>query len=46
MVSSEVEEIIDTCDRVMILYDGKTRGELSSEECVKKRMLDVMYGVE
>ena len=46
VVSSEVEEIIDTCDRVMILYDGKTRGELSSEECVKKRMLDVMYGVE
>ncbi|GAA0806438.1 sugar ABC transporter ATP-binding protein [Faecalicatena orotica] len=45
VVSSEVEEIIDTCDRVIILYDGRIKGELLSKDCVKKSMLDTMYGI-
>lgn len=45
VVSSEVEEIIDTCDRVIILYDGRVKGELLSKDCAKKKMLDTMYGI-
>lgn len=45
VVSSEIEEIIDTCDRVIILYDGSVKGELLSKDCAKKKMLDTMYGI-
>lgn len=46
VVSSEVEEIIDTCDRVLILYDGKIKSELLSKDCEKQKMLNTMYGID
>lgn len=46
VVSSEVEEILDTCDRILILYEGKLKAKLSSEQCVKSDMMNLMYGVD
>lgn len=45
VVSSEIEEIIDTCDRVIILYNGEVKQEFLSKDFAKKKLLDAMYGI-
>lgn len=45
VVSSEVEEVIEVCDRVIILYNGQMKGELGAEDFAKKKVLDMMYGI-
>ncbi len=46
VVSSEIEEILDTCDRILVLYEGKLKAERSSNQCVKSEMMNLMYGVD
>lgn len=45
VVSSELDEILDTCDRVLVMYEGKIFGELTSSEFDRTKILDWMYGV-
>ena len=40
-VSSEIEEIVGMCDRVIVMGAGKVRGELNGEEITKQRILEL-----
>ena len=41
LVSSEIEEIVGMCDRVVIMGAGKRRGELSRGEITKQKILEL-----
>jgi monosaccharide-transporting ATPase len=41
-ISSELEELIDTCDRVQVLRDGATVRELTGQEITEESMLEAM----
>lgn len=39
-ISSELDELIRNCDRIIVIRDGQKMGELSnSEECTEERIL-------
>ncbi len=40
-VSSEIEEIVGMCDRVVVMGAGKVRGELKKDEITKQRILEL-----
>lgn len=40
-VSSEIEEIVGMCDRVVVMGAGKVRGELNKGEITKQRILEL-----
>ena len=40
-VSSEIEEIVGMCDRVVVMGAGKVRGELKKGEITKQRILEL-----
>ena len=40
-VSSEIEEIVGMCDRVVVMGAGKVRGELKKSEITKQRILEL-----
>ena len=46
VVSSEIDEILQTCDRVLVLYEGKIFGEEKYKDFDRKRILSWMYGVK
>ena len=39
MVSSEMPEIIGTCDRIYVINEGQIAGELSKEEVSQERIM-------
>ena len=41
-VSSELDELITTCDRVLVLRDGRTVSELTGREITEEAMLQAM----
>jgi ribose transport system ATP-binding protein len=43
MVSSEIEEVISECDRVLILRNGKIAGEVEGERKVKEKILQYAF---
>lgn len=46
VVSSEIEEILDTCDRILVLYEGEIRAEINQGEAQKSKIINLMYGVD
>lgn len=44
MISSEMEELIGLSDRIMILYEGRVKGELKREEFSQATILDIASG--
>ena len=40
MISSEMPEILGMSDRIMILHEGKKKGELSREEATQEKIMD------
>lgn len=46
VVSSEIDEILETCDRVLVLYEGKLFGEIDSRPFDRAKILSWMYGVD
>jgi ribose transport system ATP-binding protein len=46
MVSSELEELVDHCDRVVVLASGRAVGELGSDELDVGRILHTIFEVE
>lgn len=44
VVSSELDEILETCDRILVMYEGKSFGELTSSQFDRSKILDWMYG--
>jgi D-xylose transport system ATP-binding protein len=45
LVSSEAEELVDVCDRVLVLRNGVVGGELRGEEMTEERLLRLAAGV-
>lgn len=44
LISSEFEEIMGMCDRTMILYEGRTMGELSREAFSEETIMALSHG--
>jgi len=42
MVSSELPEILGMCDRVMVMHEGRVRGELSRDEATQERIMELI----
>jgi ribose transport system ATP-binding protein len=45
MVSSEMTEIIGTCDRVLVMREGEIMGELSKQELTEQNLISLSMGV-
>ena len=43
--SSDEEELIGLCDRVLVLYDGKIRTELKGKDLTKENLISASLGV-
>jgi ribose transport system ATP-binding protein len=41
MISSELPEIVGVCDRVLVMYEGKTRGSLAGGEINEKAIIQM-----
>lgn len=46
LVSSEPEELVMLCDRVIVLRRGRTEGELVGEEITEQRIIEMSFGFE
>ena len=44
MVSSELEEVVAQCDRVLVMFQGRVSGELSGAEITKEGVLHLAFG--
>jgi ABC-type sugar transport system ATPase subunit len=44
MVSSELEEVVAECDRVVVMFQGRVSGELSGADITKERVLHLAFG--
>ena len=46
IISSEEDELIGLCDRVIVMHEGKKAGEFDTgEENIKEKMLKVMLNI-
>jgi ABC-type sugar transport system ATPase subunit len=45
LVSSEAEELVDVCDRVVVLRNGRAAGEVAGAELAEERLLRLAAGV-
>lgn len=39
VISSEMQEVIGTCDRVYVINEGRIAGELTKEEVTQERIM-------
>jgi ribose transport system ATP-binding protein len=46
LISSELPEIISLSDRILVLREGRIRGELNRENATQDRLLTLMAGLE
>jgi len=44
MVSSELEEVVAECDRVVVMFQGRVSGELSGRDITKENVLHYAFG--
>jgi ABC-type sugar transport system ATPase subunit len=44
MVSSELEEVVAECDRVIVMFQGRVSGELSGTDITKENVLHFAFG--
>ncbi|MGI6237917.1 MAG: sugar ABC transporter ATP-binding protein [Candidatus Excrementavichristensenella sp.] len=42
MISSEMPEILGMSDRILVLYDGRVRGELDREEATQEKIMSLI----
>ncbi len=45
LVSSDLEEVIGNCDRVVVMRDGETVGEVSGADVAEKPIVRLAHGV-
>ena len=43
MISSEMPEIVNMCDRIMVMSEGKITGELDKEEFDQEKILHYVF---
>ena len=46
MISSEMNEVIGMCDRVIIMRQGEITGELKQHELAEQNLIKYAMGVE
>lgn len=46
VVSSEIDEILDTADRILVLYEGRMIGEVDYLDFDRPKLLQWMYGTK
>ena len=46
LISSYLPELINMCDRIVVLRDGRTVGELKRDEFDEERIMALASGVE
>ena len=39
LVSSEMQEVLSLCDRILVMKEGRIRGELSGQEATQEKIL-------
>ncbi len=44
MISSEMEEIIGLCDRVLVVHEGRQKGILAHAEATEERIMNLATG--
>jgi ribose transport system ATP-binding protein len=44
MVSSELEEVVAECDRVIVMFQGRISGEAAGADLTKERVLHLAFG--
>jgi ribose transport system ATP-binding protein len=44
--SSELEEVVEISDRILVLGRGRSLGTLEGEDCTARDILEVVFGVE
>jgi len=44
VVSFEIDEILETCDRVLVFFEGKIFGEMSFDVFDREKIINWMYG--
>jgi ABC-type sugar transport system ATPase subunit len=45
LISSELPELIHLCSRIVVLREGRVRGELSRDQVTQERLLRLMAGL-
>lgn len=45
-ISSEIEEMLRTCSRMVVMRDGRKVGELSGEDLTQERVMKTIAGGE
>ena len=43
MISSEMPEIVNMCDRIVVMSEGKITGELEKEEFDQEKILHYVF---
>jgi ribose transport system ATP-binding protein len=46
VVSSDPEELVDLCDRVVGIWQGRVRGEVAAADLTIQRCIELAYGLE
>jgi ribose transport system ATP-binding protein len=44
MISSELPEILGMCDRILVMHEGRLRGELSRAEATQEKIMHLATG--
>ena len=39
MISSEMQELIGMCDRIMVMHEGKKMGEMDRDEVTQEKIM-------
>ena len=45
MISSEMEELIGMCDRIIVFYEGEITGEVKREEFDQNKIMALASGI-
>ena len=45
-MSSELNELLGVCDRILVVHEGRITGEFSREEATEKKIMRAAAGIE
>jgi len=45
LISSEMQEILGLCDRILVMYEGRLMGELNAEDATQEKILTLASGI-
>ena len=45
VISSELPELMGMCDRILVMHEGKIRGEFTKEEATEPKIMQCAFGV-